>query len=60
VCVVDHPGDAQGICRLACNSFSTCLSNSDTSSMFDTDCCDIGNGGRVCDQDQFYPAGACD
>jgi hypothetical protein len=60
VCVVDRPGDSQGTCRAACNGFSTCLQNDEARKMFDNDCCDIGNGGRVCDQEKYYPAGACD
>jgi hypothetical protein len=59
VCVVDNPGDSQGVCRLACSNFSACLNNDEARSMFDNDCCNIGNGGRVCDQDEFYPPGSC-
>jgi hypothetical protein len=60
ICVVDHQGDTQGVCRFACGSFSDCLNNSQASSKFDTDCCDILNGSRVCGQSDNWPAGACD
>jgi hypothetical protein len=59
VCVVDQQGDTQGVCRLACGSFSDCLQDSQASSKFDTDCCDIGNGSQVCGQSSQWPSGAC-
>ena len=58
-CIVDHPTDAQGICRRVCGSFSDCLNDSDALHRFDTDCCDIGNGTRACGMKSMFPAGAC-
>lgn len=58
-CVVDNPNDTQGTCRRSCNMFSDCLNHQPALQLFDTDCCDVGNGGRVCDQKAHYPEGAC-
>ena len=59
VCVVDHPGDSQGICRLACSTFSQCLGNPEALHLFDTACCDIGNGTSTCGNEDNWPEDAC-
>lgn len=60
VCVVDQEGDTQGQCRLVCTTFSDCLRSDDARGKFDTNCCKIKNGTRVCGQRKYFPAGACD
>lgn len=59
VCTVEEPTDSQGVCRLSCSTFGDCLNNADALNRFDTDCCDIGNGSRVCGQKSQWPDGAC-
>ena len=58
-CVTDHPGDSQGICRRVCTSFSVCLNDDQARSRFDTDCCPINGGSRVCDMSSMFPSGSC-
>lgn len=60
LCTVDQQGDAQGVCRLSCSTFADCLDNDDARSRFDTECCEVGNGTRVCGNQNEWPAGACD
>jgi len=58
VCVVDHQGDTQGMCRRSCTTFSDCLHDDSARSKFDTDCCDIANGTSACDNKSNLPSGA--
>ncbi len=59
VCIVDHPGDSQGSCRLACSTFAECLNNADARAKFDTSCCDVGNGTMTCGNSNNWPEGTC-
>jgi hypothetical protein len=60
ICVVDNAGDPQGICMLVCEDFSQCLNNPEALSRFETDCCQVSGGTRVCGKDENFPEGACE
>ena len=55
LCVVENQGDVQGTCRVVCNTFLECTDNDEALNAFDTECCDVFNGSRVCANDSVYP-----
>ena len=59
VCILDAPGDTQGICRLACSGPTDCAQDAATRLHFDLECCDVTNGSRVCGQQDNWPGATC-
>ena len=48
ICVVDAPGDSQGICRVTCQLNTSCVEDDQSWAAGDTSCCDVGNGTSAC------------
>lgn len=59
ICVVENAGDQQGVCRVVCSGVQDCLGNPEVTAPFDTSCCDVSGGTRVCADAVDYPNADC-